>query len=68
MNIAIVIPSLNPPWKSVGYVTDLLEKNLSPIILVNDGSQKEHHSTFSEIWNLENFTVLTHETNKRTRI
>jgi glycosyltransferase involved in cell wall biosynthesis len=61
MDIA-VIPAYNPDRKLIDLVTELHEKGICNIIVVNDGSDEKTLSIFK----LLNYyvTVLTHEVNK----
>ena len=64
-NIVIVIPSLNPDEKLINVVEGLLNVNFNKIVLVDDGSDKEHKAPFNElISRYSDITLLTHECNK----
>ena len=43
MNISVIIPSLNPDDKLIKVVDSLVEYDFNDIIIVNDGSDSEHH-------------------------
>ncbi|NMD37271.1 MAG: glycosyltransferase [Christensenellaceae bacterium] len=58
----MVIPSLHPDEKLIRYVDDLINNNISKILVVDDGSGEEYSSFFEKI-KKDNVTVLTHETN-----
>ena len=64
MNISIILPSLNPDEKLMLVVKGLIEKGFDDIIVVNDGSNKEHLSPFIEAETYPQCTVLTHDVNK----
>lgn len=70
MNATVVIPSLNPDEKILSTVQSLVNEGFSDIILVDDGSDKDHKEYFNQA--VEQFnnqedvqiTVLVHEVNK----
>lgn len=49
MNVAIIIPSLNPDNKLLNLVNELIEKGLNNIIVVNDGSSKEYNKIYNKL-------------------
>lgn len=61
MDIAI-IPAYDPDTKLVRLVSDLYNKGIYNIVVVNDGSTKESQEIFKQIQ--KNVTLLTHEVNK----
>lgn len=62
--VCVIIPALNPPHELINYIYDLLNQNVSQIVVVNDGSSTHCNSLFNEILHIQNCTVLTHETNR----
>lgn len=64
MKISVIIPSLNPDEKLMKVVNGLIEEGFDDIILVNDGSDKEHEGPFNEAATCSQVTVLVHEVNK----
>ncbi|XJZ26912.1 glycosyltransferase [Bacillota bacterium Lsc_1132] len=64
LNVAIIIPALNPTPSLIEYVKALLTEGAAQIIVVNDGSRAELTSIFTECSQLKNCTVLTHDINK----
>lgn len=62
--VTIIIPSLNPDEKLMMVVESLLAAGFKDIVLVNDGSDKEHEAPFLEAARHAECTVLTHEVNK----
>lgn len=64
MKVSVIIPSLNPDEKLVKVVDSLVETGFDDIILVNDGSNKEHMWPFEKVAAYPQCTVLTHEVNK----
>lgn len=65
-SVVIVIPSLNPDEKIVTLVENI-RKDISqtiPIIVVDDGSDKESKSYFNTIQKTYQCRILTHSTNK----
>ncbi len=64
MNVAIMIPSLNPDEKLTNYVRQLAKECFREIVVINDGSSEQYDSIFDEISTLEKCTVLRHEVNK----
>lgn len=59
----IIIPSYEPDDRLIELLGALSEKNLSPIILVNDGSGKEFDHYFEEARDKYGVTLLVHEVN-----
>ena len=55
-NIYVIIPSLNPDEKLKKTVSGMLEAGFERIIIVNDGSDKEHIDNFPH--SSENITVI----------
>lgn len=49
MNIAVIIPSLNPNNKLLDLVNKLIEKGLKNIIVVNDGSSEEYNKIYDKL-------------------
>ena len=64
MKVSVIIPSLNPDNKLIAVVDALLEEGFKDIIIVNDGSDKEHMAPFEEAASHDECTILTHEVNK----
>lgn len=62
--VTIIIPSLNPDEKLMQVVTSLIETGFKSIVIVNDGSDKEHKAPFLQAAEYAECTVLTHEVNK----
>lgn len=63
MNITVIIPSFNPDGKLMQVVTGLLAEGFEDIVIVNDGSSKEHTAPFAEAKQYPQVTLLSHETN-----
>ena len=65
-HVAVIIPSLNPDEKLIAVVEGVIDKGFKNVILVNDGSDKEHLGPFQTAE--EKYPgickVLTHEVNK----
>lgn len=64
MKVTIIIPSLNPDNKLIQVVDSLIEKGFDDILLVNDGSDKDHMEPFNHVGKYPQCTILTHEVNK----
>lgn len=62
--VTVIIPSLNPDEKLMMVVESLVASGFKDIVLVNDGSDKEHEAPFLEAARYAECTVLTHEVNK----
>lgn len=62
--VTIIIPSLNPDEKLMQVVQSLVDTGFEDIVLVNDGSDKDHLAPFEEAARYEQVTVLTHEVNR----
>lgn len=63
-SVTIVLPSLNPDHKLIDVVDGVLAQGFSDIIIVNDGSDKEHMEPFRRLESYPACTILTHEVNK----
>ena len=61
--VSIVIPSFNPSSGLVQVAAGLIESGFDDIIIVNDGSDKEHTAPFEELKKFHQCTVLTHSEN-----
>ncbi len=63
-NITIILPSLNPDEKMVELIKSLKEIGFNDIVMVNDGSDKNHLHPFLEAEKKYGCYLLTHEVNK----
>lgn len=63
MKHVILIPAYNPNYRLIQLVTDLMKLKL-PIIIINDGSEKEAEEIFDCIEQQYPVEVITHEKNK----
>lgn len=64
MNVAVIIPSLNPDGKLIEVVDSLVSAGFDDIIVVNDGSDSEHMQPFDKVRQYKQCTVLKHDVNK----
>lgn len=64
MNVAVIIPSLNPDGKLVEVVDSLVGAGFDDIIVVNDGSDRGHMKPFDKISQYKQCKVLNHDVNK----
>lgn len=62
--IVFLIPSLDPDDKMPQYVRELISAGAKHILLVDDGSTQENKHFFTELKDLPEVTILTHEINK----
>ncbi|MED3662197.1 glycosyltransferase family 2 protein [Ureibacillus sp. FSL K6-8385] len=62
--VCVIIPALNPARELIDYIYDLLDRNVSQVVVVNDGSISSCIPVFHQIARIQNCTVLTHEQNK----
>ena len=62
MKVIPIIPSLNPDYKLLVLVDELIKNDFDKIIIVDDGSAKKE--LFDELKNKKECVVLTHEVNK----
>lgn len=65
--IAIIIPSYEPDERLVHLIDDLVNSNIGPIYIVNDGSSESFDSIFEEITGAihnSGGTILKHDVNK----
>ncbi len=63
-NIVLLIPSLNPNHKLIKTVESMLEAGFEHILLVNDGSDKDHLAPFEELSKIDSVTVIGYEKNQ----
>lgn len=64
MNVAVLIPTLNPTESLLTTVDSLISAGFSKIIVVDDGSREECAEIFSRLKYLPQCVVLHHEVNK----
>ncbi|MBR3245665.1 MAG: glycosyltransferase, partial [Parasporobacterium sp.] len=64
MNIAVILPVLNPDEKFAAFVKKLVSSDYKTIVVVNDGSAPEYVHYFEEAAENPEVMVLTHEVNK----
>ncbi len=62
MNIAVIIPALNPDENLIGYVDELL--NSVDVVVVDDGSDNKSLYVFGALSLRDGCTVLKHEVNR----
>lgn len=62
-NYTVIIPSLNPDEKLLGVISDLEAVGINDILIINDGSDKEHLRYFPSVAEHPSCTVLTHAVN-----
>lgn len=63
LNVSVIIPSLNPDEKLKQVVDGLVANGFNDIILVNDGSDREHMEPFKILEGYPQCTILTHQVN-----
>lgn len=62
-DVVIIIPAYNPDGnRLLTYLSDLIDKGFSNILIINDGSQEQHTSEFQN-YSRKGCTVITHENN-----
>ena len=65
--VAILIPALNPDRRLIAYVQNLITYGFHKILIIDDGSNEEAKSVFSDIASLEgeetDITILEHAVN-----
>ena len=64
--VPIIIPSYEPDERLIDIIKDLVEADLTPIVLVDDGSGDEYSKYFKEAQQImgDKGVLLTHEVNK----
>ncbi len=62
--IPIVIPAYEPDDKLIGLMDNLASAGLSPIVVVNDGSDKENYGHIFDAVKNKGAIVLEHEVNR----
>ncbi len=62
-NAVIVIPALNPPSSLAPYVSTLIDRGFSRIIVVNDGSRTDKLPIFTKLKRMGAF-VIDHDVNR----
>lgn len=63
MKSIIVIPALNPSEKLIAYTDELIRCGAEHIVIVNDGSSKEHEPIFEQLERRSECRILVHKTN-----
>lgn len=64
-SLAVILPSLNPDRKFLGVVDALAERGFEHIIVVNDGSDDEHETYFTQAQQAHpELVVLSHGVNR----
>jgi glycosyltransferase involved in cell wall biosynthesis len=63
-DIAVLIPAYNPDDRLLDLVKELTALGLEHIVIVNDGSGREHATIFEALASLENVSVCEHAFNK----
>ena len=67
INIPIIIPTYEPDQRLIDLLTELMDKNIGPVIIVNDGSGHEYNGYFEKAEELIaplNGMILKHDINK----
>ncbi|MBQ1251562.1 MAG: bifunctional glycosyltransferase family 2/GtrA family protein [Firmicutes bacterium] len=59
----LIVPALEPRKEFSDFVDELLQLNIGPVVIIDDGSGKKHRNQFRAINAKENCTVLYHEHN-----
>lgn len=63
-SVAIVLPSLDPDEKFVGVVDGLVSSGFRHIIIVDDGSDRDHKEPFEYASQFPQCKILVHDVNK----
>ena len=63
-DVVIIVPSYKPDHKLLEVVEGLRLHNFVHILIINDGSPKEHDAIFEKAASHEECTLVTHEVNK----
>ncbi len=67
MNVALVIPALDPDARLPAYCKELRERTGAPLVLVDDGSRPERRPLFDECLRVcgnQGVEILRHEVNR----
>ncbi len=64
INVAVLIPSLNPSENLILYIKDLVNAGIKKIIVVDDGSREDSQKYFNLIEKKYDGIVLHHNVNK----
>ena len=62
--VLIIIAALSPKEKFMKYVNALIKNSFKDILIVNDGSTKEHDKIFEKLKLMKECTVITHDKNE----
>lgn len=62
-NVAVLIPSLEPDDRLIGYVSSLLNKGFLYVVVVDDGSNESYQYIFDTLSKMGGCTVLHHTKN-----
>ncbi|WP_223701246.1 bifunctional glycosyltransferase family 2/GtrA family protein [Sutcliffiella deserti] len=63
-NVTILIPAYNPDYKLTELVRDIIKEGFQKIVVVNDGSDPECNSIFTNLKDYKECTVIEHEVNQ----
>jgi putative flippase GtrA len=63
MKVGVLIPAFNPPVGLIAFVRNLAATHLTPIIVVNDGSDENHRQIFRQLINMPGVVLLEHALN-----
>ncbi len=61
--VSVIIPAFNPPKTIIQFINELKTGGIQKIVVVNDGSSKEHKELFNKI-SEQGATVLNHPINR----
>lgn len=62
--VLILIPALNPASDFEKYIDELIENGFNSILVINDGSSKEHEKVFENINKKIGCNVIEHKVNE----
>ncbi|WP_047980466.1 glycosyltransferase family 2 protein [Ornithinibacillus contaminans] len=64
LEVAVIIPALNPLESLINYTHELLANGIAHVIVVNDGSTADVMNIFTALSALDHCTVIHHDKNK----
>lgn len=62
--VSVIIPSLNPDRSLINYVKKIIQNDLKPVVIINDGSSCAYDNIFNDLADIEDCVVLSHEVNR----
>lgn len=63
-NIVVLVPTYEPDQKFINLVEELVQRNFTNILVVNDGSSKDKQKYFKQVEKYRNIKIINHAVNQ----